>query len=261
MRLLGVPPVDFWRALHALRDRISFGDAVDGWTHDSVGELVTVLEGLFGEGAERALTEGGLFLPLERGTELTEDLLFSARRLAAAHVVRDEELAAMLRHTGSVRRAIGIYLEEHVDLEALIRGCSQSFSVLHDLPPIGAATAARYLHSMFDRHILDRRGIVAGLSERLKIAAAALGYEDPEDRARAGRGQEAGWSLGASSRRTWALRVMGLDGGPWSPADLRASYRRLMMRFHPDADPAGLERCKDVNVAYALLISESAAAD
>ena len=28
-----------------------------------------------------------------------------------------------------------------------------------------------------------------------------------------------------------------------------------MMRHHPDVDPSGLERCKDVNVAYTLLIA------
>jgi hypothetical protein len=31
-----------------------------------------------------------------------------------------------------------------------------------------------------------------------------------------------------------------------------------MMRHHPDVDPSGLERCKDVNVAYSLLIEEAA---
>ena len=30
----------------------------------------------------------------------------------------------------------------------------------------------------------------------------------------------------------------------------------MMMRHHPDVDPSGLERCKDVNVAYSLLIGE-----
>jgi hypothetical protein len=33
-----------------------------------------------------------------------------------------------------------------------------------------------------------------------------------------------------------------------------------MMRHHPDVDPTGLEKCKDVNAAYALLISELTAA-
>jgi DnaJ-class molecular chaperone len=51
---------------------------------------------------------------------------------------------------------------------------------------------------------------------------------------------------------------MGFGAGPVpAAAELRSRYRQLMMRHHPDADPAGLERCKDVNAAYALLISTS----
>jgi len=39
---------------------------------------------------------------------------------------------------------------------------------------------------------------------------------------------------------------------------LRARYRQLMMRYHPDVDPSGLERCKDVNAAYSVLIAGAA---
>ncbi len=252
---LGAEPVRFWRAVHAEQARISFGDAIDGWTQDSVGDLVTVLERLFGEGPEEALTAAGLFLPLERGVELTEDLLFRARRLSAGHEVKGEELAAMLRHTGNVRGAVGIYLEEHIDIESLVEECAASYSVLHSLPSIGRATALRYLHALFTRHVLDRRSLVAGLVERLKLAAAAMGYVDPEDQARA-RTQRGGGAAGMSPRSLWARRVMGLDGKTFSAETLRACYRRLMMRYHPDVDPAGLERCKDINAAYAFLISE-----
>jgi DnaJ-class molecular chaperone len=50
---------------------------------------------------------------------------------------------------------------------------------------------------------------------------------------------------------------MGIGGLAVTPEDLRARYRTLMMRHHPDVDPSGLERCKDVNVAYSLLIRET----
>ena len=52
---------------------------------------------------------------------------------------------------------------------------------------------------------------------------------------------------------------MGFSQVPFTAEILRARYRELMMRHHPDADPSGLERCKDVNVAYSLLIAEAAA--
>ena len=116
-RILGVEQVSFWRAVHETRDRISFVDAIDGWSADSVGDLVTVLERLLGAGPEEMMARAGLFVPHPRGIELTEELLFRARRLSAAHEVHTDELAAMIRYAGSVRGAIEIYFNEHVDLD------------------------------------------------------------------------------------------------------------------------------------------------
>ncbi len=254
-RLLGVEQVVFWRALAEVRDRIDFSDAIDGWTQDSVGDLVTLLERLVGEGAEEELTEAGLFIPWALGIELTEEVLFRARRLAAGHQVREEELSAMLRLTGSVRAAVGIYLGEFIDLDGLVEGCVETFLALHGLPARGGGTARRYIARMLERHVLDRRGLLVGLEERLRLAAARLGYVDPEDQPR-GKERERTGSPRRVDRRTWAREVMGLDGALYSAGDLRVVYRQLMMRHHPDVDPAGLERCKDINAAYSILISE-----
>jgi len=254
--ILGVEQVPFWRAVHEIRDRISFADAIDGWSADSVGELVTVLERLLGAGTEELMARAGLFVPHPRGIELTEELLFRARRLSAAHVVQSDELAAMIRYAGSVRGAVEIYFNEHVDLDALVDGCAESFRVLQGMPVVGRATARRYLQRMFARHVLDRRALLAGLEERLKLAAAQLGFIDPEDRARAADASESAEPREAA-RHAWAKKVMGIGRLAVTPEDLRARYRRLMMRHHPDVDPSGLERCKDVNVAYSLLIGET----
>ena len=252
--LLGVNPVSFWRAVAEVRDKIGFADAIDGWTEESVGDLVTVLERLRGAGAEEEMTRAGLFIPSALGIELAEELLFRARRLCAAHVVNTEELAAMLRHTGKVRAAIELYLDNNVDLDALIDGCAESFRVLRGMPPVASATAARYLSRMFARHILDRRGLLVSLMERLRIAAGQMGWFDPEDRSRE---EAAGRAAGREPvRRAWARGVMGIGGSIFTAEEVRERYRQLMMRHHPDVDPAGLELCKDINVAYSLLISE-----
>jgi hypothetical protein len=256
--LLGVDPVRFWRAVHEQRDRIGFADAIDGWTQETVGDLVTVLEGLYGRAAEEAMTRAGLFMPWTLGVDLIEELLFRGRRLAAAHEIHEDELEAMLRHTGSVRKAIDIYLGANVDVRALVEGCAESFRVLRDLPPEGARTAAAWLRRMFSRHVLDDRSLLVGLEERIRIAAAQMGFVDPEDHRRAGP-QDAPGGSREPARRAWARKVMGLGQAPFSADELRARYRQLMMRHHPDADPSGLERCKDVNVAYSLLIAEAAA--
>jgi hypothetical protein len=109
---------------------------------------------------------------------------------------------------------------------------------------------------MFARHILEERSLLAGLEERLRLAAASLGYGDPDD-PRSGESRGGGTTR-VSRNHAWAARVMGLQGNGHTAEDLRQCYRRLMMRYHPDVDPTGLERCKDINAAYALLISELA---
>ena len=249
--LLGIEQVRFWRAVHEVRDRISFSEAIDGWNQDTVGDLVTLLEKLVGADAEERMTRAGLFLPYSLGIELTEEVVFRARRLAAAHDVRSDELAAMLRHTGNVRAAIGIYLDEYIDLEELFQASIDSFLALQGLPVRGRTTARRYLRTMLERHVLERAGLLVGLAERLRLAAAQLGYRDAEDQPRSSTGGARG-----TDKRTWARVVMGVDGRSYSAEDLHLLYRKLMMRHHPDVDPFGLERCKDVNAAYAILISD-----
>jgi hypothetical protein len=272
IRLIGADPVRFWREMNGLRHRICFGEAIDRFTQDTVGDLVTVLEHVVGDGAEEALRRSGLFMPHGSGVELTEQLLHAAHRFSAVHGIIADELDAMVRHAGSVRAAIGIYLGEHADVEGLIDSCAQSFRAMHGLPGIGASTAARYLRRLFARHVLDRRGLFTLLEDRLRVAAALAGHVDPEDRVRddeeregrereggAGRGGRAGAPVAPAARQAWALRALGFAGSAVPDADaLRGRYRQLMMRLHPDVDPSGLERCKDVNVAYALLIAGAA---
>ena len=267
MRSLGVTPVDFWRALHAVAGRISFSDAIDGWTQDTVGDLVTVLEAVAGKGAEAELTGAGLFVPHDLGVELTEDLLSSARRFCAGHEIRGDELEAMIRYKRTVRGAVELYCGEYADLEALVERCAESFQIRKHLPEIAAATAARYLRRMFTCHMLSRDALLALLIHRLRLAAADRGFSDPEERPRGAHSAGGGGSTGGggdtprgtSYRRAWALRVMGLDESSCDADALRERYRAMMMRHHPDVDPAGLERCKDVNVAYSLLIAEAVA--
>jgi hypothetical protein len=254
-RLLGVDLVSFWREANDLRRRISFGDAIDGFSQDTVGDLVTLLERLVGPSAEEALVRAGLFLPHRLGVELAERLQRACRAFAASHEVRSDDLEGMIRHAGSVRAAVGFYLETYADLGGVIAQCAEAFRCEEGLPPVARATAERWLRHLFAKHVLERRSLFTLLEQRLRLAAARAGHVDPEPRERA----EAA-APRRPARRAWALRVMGFVGAGGDPdaADLRVRYRQLMMRHHPDVDPSSLERCKDVNVAYALLISGAA---
>jgi hypothetical protein len=263
-RLVGVDVARFWREANGLRHRISFGDAIDGFTQDTVGDLLTLLDALLGDGAEEAFERAGLFIPHAKGVELIAQLLHAARRFSALHDIRTDDLAGMIRHASSVREAIDRYLDEHADLDGLMVDCAESYAGMEGLPLLAGATAARYLRRMVEKHVLEPRSLFTLLEGRLCTAAAGLGFVDPEDGERdSASGCGGRWEARtgrSAARRAWALKALGFaEHAPPDADALRARYRRLMMRHHPDVDPAGLERCKDVNVAYALLIAERAA--
>ena len=50
---------------------------------------------------------------------------------------------------------------------------------------------------------------------------------------------------------------MGLPAGPVAFDELRRRYRELIMRYHPDVNPSGLERCKDITAAYSFLAARA----
>src|SRR5690242_7378211 len=114
------------------------------------------------------------------------------------------------------------------------------------MPDVAQATAARHPRNLLTRHILEGAQVVATLVGRLTLAAAAMGFVDPEDDARRRRSRGTGDGRGRSSagvspgdRRAWAYGIMGLPAGDATAEGLRSRYRVLMMRHHPDVDPAG----------------------
>jgi len=246
---LGIAAVDYWRAVHGLRDKVGMFDAVDGFTQDTVGDLVTIAEGLFGPRAEQAMAGAGAFIPHAHRVDLLADLFSRAESFAAAHEIREEELSAMRRFAGSLAGALRIYLDEYADPSLLVAQAAEAFSASRGSGEPGRASAARFLRELFSRHVVDRRALFAGLERKLRERAGRLGFADQQEEDRRGR-RPAG-------RLAWALEVLGLPTGPLGYEMLRRRYRELIMRFHPDVNPAGLERCKDITAAYSLLASRA----
>jgi hypothetical protein len=261
---LGLKPVEYWQTVHSLRERIHVLDAVDGYNQDSVGELVTVAERLAGREAEEVMFRAGVFLPHSARAELTGELLELAEGFALGHAIDVDELAAMLRFTGNVPRALALYLGEHADLGRMIEESAAAFASSRRIARAGQLTAARGLRELFSRHIMEKAALFAGLERRLREEARRLGFAEVEEEESPRQDARAGESAGAKQqpakgrgRLAWARGVMGLPAGPVAFDELRRRYRELIMRFHPDVNPSGLERCKDITAAYSLLAARA----
>ena len=120
------------------------------------------------------------------------------------------------------------------------------------LPDLALANARAVLRLFFDRHVLRRRSIFGSLHEAFRRAAAEAGFADDSGdhrRQRARREEPAVPRTAVDLAR----RAMGLGSGPLTARGLKARYKELMKRFHPDVNPRGLQRCQEINAAYATL--------
>ncbi|MFW6292220.1 MAG: DnaJ domain-containing protein, partial [Spirochaetota bacterium] len=175
-----------------------------------------------------------------------------------------ETFRAMLREFRRYDRAEFVYLDHFFATDDLVARCADEYLELREAPAL-RSTVESYLRLLVQRHIVDLHDLAPGLLEILRTVARHEGllpggrHEDeiPGDgRARSGR-RESGRGAPAIevASREDALRVLELRTSEPTRSEIRESYRRLMRRYHPDINPAGLERAKIINNAYGFLIA------
>ena len=247
MSLLSVDPAEFYRVLYSVRDRICLSDAIDGFTPDNVGDLVTVLERMHGASVETAFREASLFLAHGSRIDLMECFLSVVQGAAAGHSLRRAEFEAMLRTIGDFDGAVGAYLNDSFSLDLLFSRTCERFDPGSRKDAVSRRLLQSYLESLFSRHVLDVRTVFGAIVRRLRDLAIEGGFFDRETDA-----AEDTAEMGELDRARTALGLQGKGAGR---KVLRRRYRELMKLYHPDVNPRGLERCKEINNAYSLLLA------
>ena len=250
--LLGVDTAEFYRTIYGIRDKIHLYDAIDVFTADNVGDLVTILECFHGPAAEAALSGAGVFLPHESRVELTECFLATVQQAVRRHKVRYQDFEGMLSAVGDFGRAFRIYIEQAFSIQRLFAQAHERFFAGRKPDVFACRLSSNYLANLFERHVLSFEGVFCKLTHVLERHAYECGFfservcfEDEELDDRHQRRKDI----------DHAKAVMEMDGARMTLELLKRQYKRLMKRYHPDLNPKGLERCKDINNAYALLVA------
>ena len=251
-RILGLSPEryyqEIYRAQLAGHPLIDLSLALEPFSQVSAPSLVAVLEHLCGAGAESALERAGVFYSHDQQAEIMAEFLTAAAAAVREHRFQDEEFAAMLRTFGRFPEARRVYLDHFFDLDdlqerAVRRYCAgRSFT----LPELALANARDVLRVFFAKHVLRRRTLFGSLHEAFRRAAE----ERTSSRQGARRQAPERPERSAAAR---ARRAMGLGPEPLTTRGLRARYKELMKRYHPDVNPHGLARCQEITAAYATL--------
>lgn len=268
--LLGIDHADFYRRIYeeAMRGNrmVDLGMTTARFRQENAGELVTLLELFEGTTAERELERAGIFFSNETRFEITSRLLRRAGEAASAHTVDRAAFEAMLGRLGSYRRARGRYLDEYFSMADLIADTAREYVEVagYPDPEFAAANVRDLLEHYFSRHVLERETVLAAVCIQLfEIALEVGAVRRPEDewareqrerRERERRDREDGTDPLRRAREVMELQ----DAvGPVSTSRLKAQYKALMKRYHPDVNPRGLRACQHINEAYSLLLASA----
>lgn len=270
---IGIPETELYSTAYRLGEKVTFSDAVDGFSDETVGELVTLLEELAENdraGTERRdtpatdvealFTDAGIFLPHDRRLELMANFLAVVQHEARTHEIDQDTFVAMLLHFKSFEQSFETYVDEYFDLDAAMEKTALFYRRTFELPPAAFYTALHYLELLFVRKILQLRSLFVSLRNELAELAHAAGfigrgrerYYTYGDTGSGGRREEARDPGGDAVRR--ALKTMQLRQDELSPSRLKQQYKRLMKRYHPDVNPDGLEMSKRITSSYSVLL-------
>ncbi|NBB91437.1 MAG: DnaJ domain-containing protein [Spirochaetes bacterium] len=266
--LIGMDHADFYRRIYEEamggNRMVQIGMTTTRFRQENVGELVTLLELFEGPVAERELEREGIFFSQETRFEITSRLLRRAGDAASAHTVDRGAFEAMLERLGSYRRARGRYLDEYFSIGDLIADAAREYVELAVYPEADFAESnvRALLEHYFSRHVLERETVLAAVCiELFEIAREVGAVRRPEEewareqRERRERDRRDRGRATDSRRRAREVMELEPEAGPVSASRLKAQYKELMKRYHPDVNPRGLRACQRINEAYSLLLA------
>ena len=259
--LLGIDSIELYRRAYAAslqaRAVIDLSVVTGTFGPENVSELVALLDLFYGATAERDLEQAGIFFGHERRVDILETFLSVASRRLVAHVVDEGKLSAMLRTFGTYEAARDAYLAElpsveHFLIEAVEVYCRGK---VFGAPELARGTAEATLRLFLRRKIVSMDDVLRPVVDRLLAQAVREGYVKRKPRpAREKPASDAESDLRvATAERERAQRALEIQGKRLTPELLRSQYRWLMKRYHPDVNPEGLERAKQITAAYSLL--------
>lgn len=278
--LLGKDHSEFYRRIYEETVRgnplVDLSTATGRFRQENVAELLTLLELFVGPQAAQSLERAGLFFSHGERLEILSLFLRIAGEAAAEHRTDHQVFADMLYRFGTYRRARGAYLDEYFSVSQLIEKAASAHVSRreYDFPERAVRNVADLLNEYFDRHVLEREAVLTPVCAQLFETAVSEGFERrPEDEwaqaqqekresadsgARADSGNWAGAERARGEhqeREQWARRVLELDTREPTRSRLKAAYRALMKRYHPDVNPSGLHVCRRINEAYTILLA------
>jgi len=247
LAILGVSREELYRSQYAKRKR--HGMNLDGFGPDNVGRLLEMLAEYGYRDAPEHFQRAGVYFSPDLLQEWQEFFLSVTSARLMGHMVDRDELENALSACRNPIDGLDFYCETRFRLEDLVRFASSLFLRKHGIEhhSLSAHTLDNFVLHMYGRRILKREDLFATLRELLIEKGLEWGFLRASDvRKTNPLPPDLAMALGSLEMPT--------DEIPGSDR-LKRQYRTLLKRYHPDVNPSGLEKTREINTAYTFVIA------
>lgn len=215
------------------------------------GALISLLECLGYEKAPDIFSKMGLWIPYSIQVDLLAALIDEITSARNSHTIEFENFLSIFDRFGNFQRSLEIYLEEHFSLPDYIGGAVNTVLSLNfrEKRDNHRLLLTRLANELVRREIVPYWNLFSPLYEELKAYLIAKGRMDAP-----GNAKPAIDKAQSEARRLFSYS----KDEAIAKKELKDRYKKLMKRYHPDVNPQGLEKSKEINRAYSLLLARIA---
>lgn len=248
--VLGVSREEYYRAQYAKRKR--YGMQVDEFGPENVSRLLDVL-GDFGHSeAPEVFEKAGYYFSPDRLEDWQEFFLSVTTARLLSHQIDREELTTALSACRRPQDGLEYYCEAKFRLEDLVQFACTLYQNKNGIEGHSHSTGSLCSHilTLFQKRVLKKEDLFASLILALSERAVEWGLmREEEFRQKSER---------LSEEIAAALQQLEMPPVHLPDSDrLKQQYRALLKKYHPDVNPRGLERTRDLNSAYTLLLNRT----
>lgn len=248
--VLGIAREEYYRAQYARRKR--YGIQVDEFGPENVARLLEVLEDFGHREAPALFEQAGYYFSPDRLEDWQEFFLSVTTARLLSHEIDREELTTALSACRRPQDGLEYYCEAKFRLEDLVAFACSIYQRKNNIQTHSHSTGALAGHilTLFQKRVLKKEDLFASLMLALAERAVDWGLmKEAELRQKSER---------LSQEIASALQQLEMPPVQLPDSErLKQQYRALLKKYHPDVNPRGLERTRDINTAYTLLLNRT----
>lgn len=234
---LQLDEVSFLQACYAVREG-SNHLAKDSFGNEDTVFILELLESLGNTNAEGEFVAMGMFVTVKMGVDLQGLFIEHCTQKSSVHSTNNRYFDELFHMHRTFDHAFREYVATVFSLDAAIQDFSTetAHSGAYSVPPIAQRNISAYITMLFERNVLSWPQLHSRLADYFHKQ-----YSYEED-------------IGLPEDIASAFKTLGFSRPTWDFDEVRYRYKSLMLRFHPDVNPNGLEQTKRINQAYAILV-------